>query len=894
MITQPHQHHIVPRIGLRGVSREYFDKKVANWKKQKCEGVILDVKLKAQGDWWTNMLEKQRKRGCLVLHHGNDKYEQSSRRIADRLRQKGLHCNELGRIKKWNRMLMISMVCVRHCEVYMLDVWGSPTTHTESLSNLEDKIERIPEVDILELDLPSGSMSARHVGDDVASSSGTNLRSSLIGMGFSPFLVEKVIKEKGEDDVELLLEALFAYSAPQKSNSESSDSVGALLDETKNDPISTRCGADSHPKKALQIPKPASSDSLDSLFDDYKDAQTLKVSADILPKEEADVFNQNDYDKRSSLLRMNFSVNEVDFAIGKLGVGAPIDELVDFIIAAQMAESDAESQDHGHEENNTDRNTETLFGTMNMTLRLLEMGFSEHEVSLAIEKFGSEIPIAELADWICRGQLGDSNAKGMDILCKLEVKLEEPTPDCTSHLGDKSFEEIHKGKRPKEEYNDEPHSFMGDFDLDDVKGKRRDIEYDDISSTCDGPTLKSEKKDEPILPSFPTTPLAHLKFPADRYGMPKLTRPSNSSRRLDVMVAKPPYFLYGNVVNLSNDSWHKMSQFLYAVEPEFANTQFFSALSRKEGYIHNLPCEERFHIHPQSPMTIEEAMPHTKKWWPSWDTRKQLSCISSETMGVSHICDNLEKILKDSQGVLSAEQQTKILYHCRTLNLVWVGQYKLAPIDPQYLECLLGYPAGHTQMPEINLDGRLESLRICFQTDTLGYHVSVLKSMFPDGVTMLSIYSGIGGAEVTIHRLGICLKAVVSVEPSEMKRTILQRWWKNTGQTGELVQMEDVHKLTSSKLDAMMRKFGRFDFIIGQNPCMYSSKTSKAFVGGSDVAGLDFSLFFEFVRILQRVRIMVNKKSLRLNDSWYYFNQWSFLGTTEPILVLQMDEPCIF
>lgn len=31
---------------------------------------------------------------------------------------------------------------------------------------------------------------------------------------------------------------------------------------------------------------------------------------------------------------------------------------------------------------------EALFGTMEKTLRLLEMGFTEHEVSLVIEKLG--------------------------------------------------------------------------------------------------------------------------------------------------------------------------------------------------------------------------------------------------------------------------------------------------------------------------------------------------------------------------------------------------------------------------------------------------------------------------------------------------------------------------
>lgn len=38
--------------------------------------------------------------------------------------------------------------------------------------------------------------------------------------------------------------------------------------------------------------------------------------------------------------------------------------------------------------NMQDINTETLFGTMDKTLRLLEVGFSEQEISAAIEKYG--------------------------------------------------------------------------------------------------------------------------------------------------------------------------------------------------------------------------------------------------------------------------------------------------------------------------------------------------------------------------------------------------------------------------------------------------------------------------------------------------------------------------
>lgn len=39
-------------------------------------------------------------------------------------------------------------------------------------------------------------------------------------------------------------------------------------------------------------------------------------------------------------------------------------------------------------ENPQEASTESLFGTMDKTLRLLEMGFSENRISAAIEKYG--------------------------------------------------------------------------------------------------------------------------------------------------------------------------------------------------------------------------------------------------------------------------------------------------------------------------------------------------------------------------------------------------------------------------------------------------------------------------------------------------------------------------
>ncbi|XP_018833889.1 probable inactive DNA (cytosine-5)-methyltransferase DRM3 isoform X2 [Juglans regia] len=672
-----------------------------------------------------------------------------------------------------------------------------------------------PKEEILDFEFPPNTLYSRHVGDNVASSSGSNIRSFFIGMGFLPSLVDKAVEENGEDNVDLLLETLFAYSALQKSNSESSDS-------------------------------------LDSLFDDKEDSSPPEIPTVIQPKEEPDVYNGVGDDKRESLLMMKFSVNEVDFAIDKLGEDAPINELVDFITAAQIAqefEKDTDDSIHDDEVRNEHTNNETLFGTMEKTLRLLEMGFSENEVSLAIEKYGVEIPLSELADSIFAGHVASScvgeNKNSSNPFGTVKVKMEDFGLDTISRSGNITIGQTSVLKRPKQEYFDDcpgAASLSRHVDFgENSRRKRPKQEYVDDSSSFADTTGVEEKFDPKIS-----------------FGRPNIFK-ANPSKSLDRMVAKPPYFFYGNIVNVSHDSWIKISQFLYSIEPEFANAQLFSALIRKEGYIHNLPTESRFHILPRSPMTIEDAVPNTKKWWPSWDTRKQLNCISSETNGISQLCARLGRVVADSRGLPSSEQQRDILHHCRTSNLVWVGQYKLAPIEPEHIECMLGYPLNHTQAAESSLIERLSSLKYGFQTDTLGYHLSALKLMYPEGLTMLSFYSGIGGAEVALNRLGIRLKGVVSVETSETNRKILRRWWQSSRQTGELVQIEDIQRLTSNRIESLFKNFGGFDLVVCQNPCAHFS-SSKMAAEDDSLPVFDFSLFYEFVRVLQRVRSMMERK----------------------------------
>ncbi|KAJ6872438.1 hypothetical protein NC651_031523 [Populus alba x Populus x berolinensis] len=64
-----------------------------------------------------------------------------------------------------------------------------------------------------------------------------------------------------------------------------------------------------------------------------------------------------------------------------------------------------------------------------------------------------------------------------------------------------------------------------------------------------------------------------------------------------------------------------MSRFLYDIKPESVDSSTLCCC-QKEFCIHN-----RFPSLPRQPLSIQEALSSTSKWWPSWDPRTKLNCL---------------------------------------------------------------------------------------------------------------------------------------------------------------------------------------------------------------------------------------------------------------------------
>ncbi|CAA7052297.1 unnamed protein product [Microthlaspi erraticum] len=434
-----------------------------------------------------------------------------------------------------------------------------------------------------------------------------------------------------------------------------------------------------------------------------------------------------------------------------------------------------------------DEDSNSFPGNNNKLRSLVKMGFSELEASLAVQRCGDNVSIAELTDFICAAQMARESSEFI-------TDPEEQKP-------------------------------------------RHDVKK-----------MRSESKRE-SMPYTDDVPVS-LPNPMIGFGIPNCPG-LITHRPLPYLARGPPYFYYENVALAPKGVWETMSRRLFDIAPEFMDSKYICAAARKRGYIHNLPISNRFQLQPPPKFTIHEAFPLTKKWWPSWDKRTKLNCIVTSKAS-AETTKKIRLALEAHNGEPPLSTQRHVISQCKKWNLVWVGRNRAAPLEPDEMENLLGFPRNHTRGGGVNRIERYKSLANAFQVDTVAYHLSVLKPMFPTGLNVLSLFSGIGGGEVALHRLQIPMKIVVSLEISEVSRNILKDFWKQTNQKGLLIEFEDVEHLSNQQIEELMEAFGGFDLVIGGSPCNNISGLNR--VSRSGLVGEQSALFFEYCRILDVVR----------------------------------------
>uniref|UniRef100_K3ZF70 SAM-dependent MTase DRM-type domain-containing protein n=1 Tax=Setaria italica TaxID=4555 RepID=K3ZF70_SETIT len=106
-------------------------------------------------------------------------------------------------------------------------------------------------------------------------------------------------------------------------------------------------------------------------------------------------------------------------------------------------------------------------------------------------------------------------------------------------------------------------------------------------------------------------------------------------------------------------------------------------------------------------------------------------------------------------------------------------------------------------------------------------------------------------SEVALHRLGIRTNNVISVEKSEVNRTILKSWWGQM-ETGTLIEISDVQKLIWGKIESYIRIIGGFDLVIGGSPLNNLAGSNHDHRDGLEVE--HSALVYHYFRILDSVK----------------------------------------
>ncbi|WOG82358.1 hypothetical protein DCAR_0101522 [Daucus carota subsp. sativus] len=150
-------------------------------------------------------------------------------------------------------------------------------------------------------------------------------------------------------------------------------------------------------------------------------------------------------------------------------------------------------------------------------------------------------------------------------------------------------------------------------------------------------------------------------------------------------------------------------------------------------------------IHEQVASYQQEALPWAKYWWQKWDKRTKFNWIVMNN-GWPNDIDNIAKVLNNSGFAPPEHIRKDVLRRCKRYNYVWVGKNKVTRLEPHEIEYVMGYPDDHTSV--LNTTYRHKCLKNVFQVNTVAYHLSVLKNLFPDGIKVLSLFFGIGRAQV--------------------------------------------------------------------------------------------------------------------------------------------------
>ncbi|XP_068647998.1 DNA (cytosine-5)-methyltransferase DRM2-like [Aristolochia californica] len=373
---------------------------------------------------------------------------------------------------------------------------------------------------------------------------------------------------------------------------------------------------------------------------------------------------------------MGFSPDMILKAMQESGEGnteAVLEALLTYSVLEESAQGCCNSSTA---RNSSKSETPTLSEEEEIWMLLVDMGFTEHEASAALDYCGPNASLSELQAFIYTSQITDSSDSSFTVESHLLKSDEDETG---SNSSNDEFPRDKKRRKESEEARIRENNVLN----------RRKKEFEERYHSYD----RHNKLKRILVDSEKPSTLSSLPCMVD-FGVPDYPN-SVTQRNIPGVARGPPYFYYENVAIAPRGAWRTISKFLYEIQPEFVDSKHFSAAARNRGYIHNLPIGNRFPLEPQAPRTIHEALPLTRKWWPPWDHRTQFNCINT-SVATAQITEKIQISLSYSSDPPPPSIIKYVISQCKRWNLVWVGLNRVAPLEPDEIEMLMGYAKNHT------------------------------------------------------------------------------------------------------------------------------------------------------------------------------------------------------
>jgi len=263
--------------------------------------------------------------------------------------------------------------------------------------------------------------------------------------------------------------------------------------------------------------------------------------------------------------------------------------------------------------------------------------------------------------------------------------------------------------------------------------------------------------------------------------------------------------------------------------------------------------------------------------WPAWASTAWFDNCLRAIVGLScaspRSVTQIKQYIKANPGTrLHKPSEKDVLKKIRVYNLV-PSRTGTTPdvLSVEKVEELMGFSRGHTgscDQYHTTDHQRRKMLGDSFQVDTVAYLLTPILDLQragklpPEGITVLSLFDGIGGALVALHKIGVRLNRVITCEKDELRRMVVRNWMQKHAPRAihiEMVDIRDASKGPSSTafIRNIMNK-GPIHLVIGGSPCqnisMLNRVSSDKGSGRSGFSGDDSHLFFSYVTILRKCK----------------------------------------